>query len=44
MQWPDRSLYHALLNTATGEETVIHMMLSFKGALEQQTIRYQGTA
>jgi cytidylate kinase len=34
MEWPNRSLYHALLNTATGDEAVIHMILSLKQALE----------
>jgi cytidylate kinase len=33
-EWPNRALYHALLNTATGDETVIHMILSLKRALE----------
>jgi hypothetical protein len=37
MEWPNRSLYHALLNTATGDEAVIHMILSLKAALEEPT-------
>jgi hypothetical protein len=35
MEWPNRSLFHAMLNTAVGEETVIHTILSLKKALEQ---------
>jgi cytidylate kinase len=27
--WPNRSLYHAMVNTDAGSETVIHAMLSF---------------
>jgi cytidylate kinase len=34
MQWPNRSLYHAMLNTVTGDETVIHTILYLKDALE----------
>jgi cytidylate kinase len=33
MQWPNRSLYHAMLNTANGEETVIRTILSLKEIL-----------
>lgn len=28
-KWPNRSVYHAMINTAAGDETVIHAMLSF---------------
>ena len=35
MEWPNRSLYHAMLNTAAGDETVIQTILSIKSALEQ---------
>lgn len=27
--WPNRAVYHAMLNTATGEEAVVEAMLSF---------------
>lgn len=30
-QWPNRSVYHALLNTAAGEATVIQVILAFLG-------------
>lgn len=36
-EWPNRSLYHAMLNTATGDETVIQAILNLKKAREQQT-------
>jgi cytidylate kinase len=35
MQWPNRPLYHAMLNTATGDDIVIHTILALKKALEQ---------
>lgn len=30
MQWPNRSLYHAMMNTASGDETVIRAILCMK--------------
>jgi cytidylate kinase len=36
MPWPNRSIYHALLNTAFGDETVVRAILSLKNVLEQQ--------
>jgi CMP/dCMP kinase len=36
MEWPNRSIYHAMLNTATGDETVIRSILSFKKELEHE--------
>jgi cytidylate kinase len=36
MEWPNRCLYHALLNTAAGDETVIQMILNLKKALDQR--------
>ena len=35
MQWPNRSLYHAMLNTEAGDETVIRTVLSLKERLEE---------
>ena len=29
VDWPNRSVYHAMLNTAGGDETVIQAILSF---------------
>jgi len=37
MEWPNRALYHAMLNTSAGEETVIQTILNLKKALERQT-------
>jgi len=37
MEWPNRLLYHALLNTSAGDETVIQTILSLKKVLDQQT-------
>jgi len=39
MEWPNRLLYHAMLNTAAGDETVIQMILNLKKALDQQPER-----
>ena len=36
MPWPNRSLYHAMLNTATGDEAVIQTILSLKEELKQE--------
>ena len=35
MQWPNRSRYHAMLNTAVGDELVIQTILNLKDALER---------
>ena len=34
MEWPNRSIYHAMLNTAFGDEKVIGTILSLKNGLE----------
>lgn len=36
MQWPNRPLYHAMLNTVAGNDLVIDAILSLKKALERQ--------
>ena len=36
VEWPNRALYHLMLNTATGDETVIRTILGLKNTLEQQ--------
>jgi len=43
MEWPNRSLYHVMLDTSAGEETVIRTILDLKKALEQQTHRGRTT-
>ena len=35
MEWPNRSLYHALLNTAAGESVVITTILGLKEKMDQ---------
>jgi cytidylate kinase len=35
IEWPNRTVYHAMLNTAWGEETVIETILSLKLAMEK---------
>ena len=37
MQWPNRSTYHAMLNTASGDEIAIGAILDLKNALELVT-------
>ena len=34
MEWPNRSIYHAMMNTAFGDEKVIHTILALKKELE----------
>jgi len=34
MEWPNRSLFHAMLNTAAGDEIVIQTILNLKNSLE----------
>jgi len=36
LQWPDRPIYHAMLNTASGNDTVISAILGLKDALDQR--------
>ena len=37
VEWPNRTLYHLMLNTATGDETVIRTILDLRSSLERQT-------
>jgi len=34
VEWPDRSLYHTMINTVVGEETVVHLILDFMKTLD----------
>jgi cytidylate kinase len=36
LQWPDRPIYHAMLNTASGNDTVISTILGLKDALDRR--------
>jgi CMP/dCMP kinase len=32
--WPDRAVYHAMINTAIGDQAVVHMILDFMKTIE----------
>ncbi len=34
VEWPDRTLYHTMINTAVGDESVVHMILECKKILD----------
>ena len=34
VEWPDRVVYHTMINTAIGEEAVVHMILDFMKTVE----------
>src|SRR5450755_3635990 len=34
VQWPDRAVYHTMINTAIGDAAVVHMVLDFMAALD----------
>jgi cytidylate kinase len=34
VEWPDRAIYHTMINTAIGDEAVVHMILDFMEALD----------
>ncbi|HEV3218977.1 MAG TPA: cytidylate kinase-like family protein [Candidatus Acidoferrales bacterium] len=36
VEWPDRAIYHAMINTAIGDEAVVHLILDFKKTLDAQ--------
>jgi cytidylate kinase len=29
VEWPDRAVYHTMINTTIGDEAVVHMILDF---------------
>ena len=33
VEWPDRAIYHTMINTAIGDEAVVRMILDFKERL-----------
>ncbi len=37
LEWPHRALYHAMINTALGDEAVVHMILDFMTTVDQAT-------
>jgi cytidylate kinase len=34
VEWPDRAVYHAMINTAIGDAAVVHMILDFMKTLD----------
>ena len=34
VEWPDRALYHAMINTAIGDESVVHLIRDFMKTLD----------
>lgn len=36
VEWPDRSIYHSMLNTAIGDEAVVHMILDLMKTIESR--------
>ena len=34
VDWPDRAIYHTMINTAIGDESVVHMILDFMKTLD----------
>ncbi len=39
MQWPNRDLYHAMLNTASGEGTVVRLILDLRKEMDQARLQ-----
>jgi cytidylate kinase len=37
VEWPDRTTYHAMLNTSVGDATVVHMILDLMKTLDAAT-------
>jgi cytidylate kinase len=38
MEWPNLTLYHAMFNTAVGDETVVHSILDLRQSLDSRTV------
>lgn len=37
VEWPSRAVYHAMFNTAVGDDAVVRMILDFKEALDSKS-------
>jgi cytidylate kinase len=37
VEWPDRAIYHTMINTTIGDEAVVHMILDFMRTLDATT-------
>jgi hypothetical protein len=38
VEWPDRPLYHAMINTAIGDEAVVHMILDLMKSMDAKAV------
>jgi cytidylate kinase len=36
VEWPDRAIYHTMINTSIGDESAVHMILCFKDTYEKR--------
>lgn len=34
VEWPDRAIYHTMINTAIGDDAVVHMILDFMKTID----------
>jgi cytidylate kinase len=37
VEWPNRAIYHAMINTAMGDDAVVHMILDLMGTVDAAT-------
>lgn len=37
VEWPDRAVYHTMINTAIGDDVVVHLILEFMKPLDPTT-------
>jgi cytidylate kinase len=44
VEWPDRSIYHTMMNTAIGDEAVVNMILSWVKAYDARATRERSPA
>jgi cytidylate kinase len=38
VEWPDRPVYHAMINTAIGDEAVVHMILNLMKSMDANAV------
>jgi cytidylate kinase len=38
VEWPDRAIYHAMINTTIGDQAVVHTIMDFMKTLDAKTI------
>jgi cytidylate kinase len=36
VEWPDRAVYHTMINTAIGDQAVLHMILDFMRIIDSK--------